>query len=167
MNNLTAEKESAILAALAAKVTAAAGVFRVIADEPLINSKGEFIEKLMVENVDGKLETKFIKIDLIGFRDSTEYGCDEAPTVYLKYRLHILQSYREIRSDDSASRTDLKTLILNLRNAFLETENNARKILPGCETSPLVLTRDILLDVDELTGVFGHIADLTCEVEVV
>lgn len=166
MPNLTSEIESEILAALKLKIESVSGASNVIADEPFFDSKQDFIESLTVQNIDDELETSYIKIDYLGWRDSLTDGCDDMPVVFVKYRIHSFAQYKEVRSDDSTSQKDFKVLDINLRNKFLETQNNARSLAANSEHTPLTLQNDIILDEDSLTGIFGHIADYSIEVEI-
>lgn len=163
--NLTPEKEEQILEALKAKIESVPNASNVIADEPFFDSKQDYVKKLTVLNVENVRETKYIKIDYLGWRDSATDGCDDNPVVFLKYKLRSFQQYKEVRSDLSTSAKDIKVLDINLRNKFLEAENNARLLAPNSEHRPLVLISDIILDVDEPTGIYGHIAEYSIEVE--
>ena len=164
--NLTPERELTITAAVKAKIETVTGAVNVIAAEPFFDSKNDYIDGLTVPNIDGELETVFIKIDYLGWRDSLTDGCDDDPVVFVRYRIHAFHGYKEVRSDDSTSANDIKSLDLNLRNEFRRTADHARRIVPNCETQPLSLQRDIFVGVDALTGAFGHIADYLLEVEV-
>ncbi len=166
MPNLTPEKEVEILEALRVKVASAEGASNVVADEPLLDSKDDVLETICVQNVDDETEVKFIKIDFVKFEDSKTDGCEDSPVVYATYNFHLFQQYKEKRSDNSTSTADFKRLVLNLRNLFLITENNARRLAANCEHLPLKQTNQITLGNDELTGFYGHFTDLECKVEI-
>lgn len=103
----------------------------------------------------------------MGFEDSTgDDGCEDMPLVYATYNLHLFQQFNSKRADDSTSTKDMKALVLNLRNRFLETENNARKLTENSESLPLSQNNFILLDNDPLTGYYGHFVDLKLRVEI-
>lgn len=162
MANLTPEKEKQILEALKAKFELYAA--NVITDEPLFDSKQDVVDAITIENVDQETEVVYCKLSLSGFEDSATDGCDDEPVVFLTYTAHLFRQYKEKRSDDSTSENDLKALILNLRNKFLE---RGRELLADCEHAPLRQTTFIILGDDPLTGAFGHYVDLTCRVEIV
>ena len=166
MPNLTDEKEAEILEALRAKVASLPNAKNVIADEPLLDSKQDVLKTICVQNTDKKTEVKYIKIDFLGFEDSATDGCEDNPVVYLSYNLHVFQQYVEKRKDNSTSTKDVKKLVIDLRNLFLVTENNARVILPNTETQPLTQNQFIILNDDPLTGAYGHYVDLICKVTV-
>lgn len=166
MPNLTTVIESQILAALRAKVAAVAGAQNVVADEPLFDSKSDVLKTICVRAIDNKTEVKYIKIDFLQFEDSTTDGCDDMPVVFVSYNCHLFQQYREKRNDNSTSTQDIKQLVINLRNRFLETENNARKLTANSEHQPLKQQNFIILDNDPLTGAYGHFTDLICKVEI-
>lgn len=161
MPNLTPEIESAVLPAVKAKVESVSSADNVFADDPSIDSKHDFIEKLVVQNVDGESETKYIKIDYLGWRDSLTDGCDDDPVVFLRYKIRLFHQWKPARSDNSTPAIDIKSLDLQIRNKFLETN----RTLASGENLPLVTLADIILGVDELTGVYGYIRDLLLEVE--
>ncbi len=163
---LTSEKEAQILEALRARIAAIPGAVNVIADEPLLDSKQDVIKKFCVKTVGNKTEVQYIKIDYAGWRDHAEMGCEDDPVVFLKYKIHSFRQYREKRPDNSTSSGDIKALDIALHNKFRETANKARFLLEKAEHLPLVLIRDIILDDDELTGCYGHIADYFIEVEI-
>lgn len=167
MPNLTIEKEALVLAALKSKLESVAGAENVVADEPLLDSKQDFLDTICVQNVDDETEVKYIKIDFLGFEDSSTDGCDDNPVVFVSYNCHVFQQYKEIRGDDSASSRDIKRLVIGLRNRFLETANNARRLAADCEHQPLRQNNFIILGDDPLTGAYGHYADLICKVEIV
>ena len=166
MPNLTAAKETAILEALGVKIASLPNAKNVIADEPLLDSKQDVLKTICVKSVDKKTEVQYIKIDFLGFRDSTTDGCEDNPVVYLSYNLHIFQQLVEKRSDNSTSTKDVKKLVIDLRNLFLLTENNARILLPNTESQPLRQNNFIILGDDPLTGAYGHYIDLVCTVTV-
>ena len=166
MHNLTPEKEALILESLRVKVASAEGASNVVADEPLLDSKDDVLETICVQNVDDETEVKFIKIDFAKFEDSKTDGCEDNPVVYIVYNFHAFQQYKAKRTDNSTSTSDFKKLVLNLRNLFLVTENNARRIAANCESTPLIQTTPIILGNDDLTGFYGHFTDLTCKVEI-
>ncbi len=165
MPNLTPEKELLILTALKAKIETVPGAVNVIADEPLLDSKQDVLDIICRSNVDDETEVVYLKIDFLGFQDSATDGCDDNPVVFLNYNLHVFQGFKEIRSDNSTSAADLKRLVINLRNEFLRTDDNARQLAPNCESAPLRQNNFIILDNDPLTGAYGHIADLIAKVE--
>ena len=163
MPNLTPEKELEILAALKAKFQLHA--INVITDEPLFDSKHDVLDTICVENVDGGVEVVYCKLALSGFQDSATDGCDDMPVVFLTYTAHLFWGYtEERRSDGSTSENDLKKIVLDLRNKFLE---EGRELVDGCEHAPLVQSAFIILGDDPFPGVYGHFVDLTCRVEVV
>lgn len=166
MPNLTPAIESEILTALKTKILSASGASNVIADEPLLDSKFDVAKTICVRAIDNKTEVKYIKIDFLGFEDSPTDGCDDMPVVYISYNLHVFQQYREKRSDDSTSTNDVKTLVINLRNRFLETDNRARFFGGNAEHQPLRQNNFILLGNDPLTGAYGHFTDLICKIEI-
>lgn len=166
MTNFTSQKEALILEALRAKIASVPGARNVIADEPLLDSKQDVLKKFCVQTAGGKTEVQYIKIDYLGWRDDAEMGCEDNPVVFLKYRIHSFRQYREIRPDNSTSSADIKALDINLHNRFRETKNRAHFLTENCEHAPLVLIKDIILGVDELTGAEGHIADYSIEVEI-
>ena len=165
MPNLTTTAEALILAALSAKILAVAGVANVVIDEPLLDSKFDVLKTICVRAVDGKTEVKYLKIDFLGFVDSATDGCDDEPLVFIRYKLHAFQQYRDKRADGTTSTNDIKRLVINLRNEFLRTDNKARRILEKCETQPLKQENFIILGNDPLTGAYGHFTDLICTVE--
>lgn len=162
MPNLTPEIESAVLLALKAKVETVASADNVIIADPLIDSKQDFIAELTVQNVDNELETKYCKIDYLGWRDSLTDGCDDAPVVFLRYKIRLVHQYKPARSDASTPANDIKDLDLNLRNKFLETD----RTLASGENLPLTSLNDMILAVDELTGIYGYIRELLLEIEI-
>lgn len=166
MPNLTPEKEAEILEALRVKVAACDGAANVVADEPLLDSKDDVLDAICVQNVDDETEVTFIKIDFLKFEDSKTDGCEDNPVVYAVYNLHLFQQFKEKRSDDSTSTGDIKRLVLNLRNLFLATKNNARRLAAYSEHLPLAQSNSIILGNDELTGFYGHFTDLLCKVEI-
>ncbi len=170
MTNFTSQNEALILEALRAKIASVPGARNVIADEPLLDSKQDVLKKFCVQTAGGKTEVQYIKIDYLGWRDDAEMGCEDNPVVFLKYKIHSFRQYREIRPDNSTSSADIKALDIALHNRFRETKgvtkNNARNLTAFSEHAPLVLIKDIILGVDELTGAFGHIADYSIEVEI-
>lgn len=166
MQTLTAEKEVLILTALAAKVGSVPGARNVIADEPLLDSKQDVLDTICIQNTDDETEVVYIKIDFLGFEDNAEEGCEDNPLTYLDYNLHVFQGYKEVRADGSSSATDIKRLVLNLRNRFLETDAGARALVADCETLPLRQDKFIILDNDPLTGAYGHFVDLIARVEI-
>ena len=166
MPNLTPQKELDILEALRVKIASLSNAKNVIADEPLLDSKQDALKIICVQNVDKRTEVRYIKIDFLGFRDSPTDGCEDNPVVFLSYNLHIFQQYVEKRSDNSTSTKDEKKLVIDLRNLFLETANNARILLPNCESQPLKPNNFIILGDDPLTGAYGHYIDLICTVTV-
>lgn len=164
MPNLTPEKEAEILEALRAKVATAEGAANVVSDEPLLDSKDDVLETICFQNSDDETEVKFIKIDFVKFEDSKTDGCEDNPVVYATYNFHLFQQFKDKRTDNSTSTADFKKLVLSLRNLFLVTANNARRVAANCETAPLVQQNPIILGNDELTGFYGHFTDLTCKV---
>lgn len=166
MPNLTPEKEAEILAALKAKVASVTGAINVVAGEPLLDSKSDVLKTICHKNLDNKTEVRYLKIDFLGFTDSAEDGCEDMPVVFVSYNLHLFHQFVEKRSDASSSAKDIKTLVMNLRNKFLETAENARSLAADCEHAPLVQNKFIILGNDELTGYYGHFTDLTLKVEI-
>lgn len=166
MQTLTPEKELEILAALKAKIVAVPGATNVIADEPLFDSKDDILDAICLQNADDETEVVYLKIDFLQFEDSETDGCEDNPVSFLSYNLHVFQQYSEKRSDDSSGLNDLKAFLINLRNRFRETDNNARQLLAGCETEPLKQNNFIVLGNDPLTGAYGHFTDLLCKVTV-
>lgn len=166
MPNLTPEKEAEILAAIKAKIESVPGAINVVADEPLLDSKQDVLKTICFKNIDNKTEVRYLKIDFSGFTDSAEEGCEDEPVVFISYKLHLFHQFVEKRTDASSSAKDIKTLVLNLRNKFLETDDNARSLATDCESTPLVQNKFIILGNDELTGYYGHFTDLTLKVEI-
>lgn len=165
MPNLTPEKEAQILTGLQSKFQSVAGADNVLIENPLIDSKQDIVDLVTVQNIDDETEVKYIYLSFQGFEDSATDGCDDMPSVTLKYNAHVAHGYKEKRSDDSSSEKDIKALVLNLRNKFL----NKNRALPGvenCETTPLVQTNFIILDSDPLTGADAFYTDLLVKVEV-
>jgi len=166
MPNLTAEKELEILEALRVKIAATPGAINVVADEPLLDSKHDVLKTICFKSVDDKTEVRYLKIDFLGYTDDAENGCEDNPVCYLNYNLHLFHGFVEKRSDDSSSAKDIKALVINLRAAFLPFKNGERQVAEICESIPLVQNKFIILGEDELTGNYGHIADLTLKVEI-
>lgn len=166
MQTLTPEKELLILAALKAKIESVPGAVNVVADEPLLDSKQDFLDAICVQTSDDETEVVYLKIDFLGFEDSETDGCEDNPVSFLSYNLHAFQQYKELRGDGSSGLKDIKALLLNFRNRFLETDNNARILLAGCELQPLTQKTFIVLDNDPLTGAYGHYFDLIARIEV-
>ena len=164
MPNLTPEKETEILEALRLKIATLPNAKNVVASEPLLDSKQDVLKTICVQNLDKRTEVQYIKIDFLGFEDSVADGCEDNPIVYLSYNLHIFQQYVEKRSDNSTSTLDIKRLVIDLRNLFLITANNARILLPNCEHQPLTQNQFIVLNDDPLTRAYGHFVDLICKV---
>lgn len=168
MPSLTSEKEAAILEALKLKVESVPGVINVITNEPLLDSKQDILRKFCVKHAGNKNKTEvvYLKVDFLGFEDSLTDGCEDNPVVFLSYNLHVFQGYQEIRTDGSTSAGDIKQLVINLRNEFLRTQNNARRLAAGSESTPLRQNNFIILDNDPLTGAYGHYVDLIARVEI-
>lgn len=164
MPNLTPALESEIIEALVAKIALVDGADNVIHVEPLIDSKADFIDELTIQNIDEVLETKYIKIDYLGWRDSPVDGCDDNPVVFLRYKIRLFHQYAAPRSNESTPHGDLKTLDLLLRGKFLEPN---RTLAAGSEHTPLTSLSDMLLIDDELTGVFGYSRELQIEIEII
>lgn len=166
MTNFTTEKIAEITEALRAKIAAVPGASNVVASEPLLGSKDEVLDTICVQNSDEETEIKYIKIDYAGWRDSEEYGCEDNPVVFARFKIHSFQGYNEIRANGTTSANDIRNLDINLHNRFRETANYARRLAANCEHAPLALSKDIVLEADELTGAYGHTADYTIEVEI-
>ena len=166
MRDPRCEQLSAILAALTDKIESVAGARNVVADEPLLDSKQDFLDTICVQNSEDETEVVYLKIDFLGFQDSDTDGCEDNPVSFLSYNLHAFQQYRDVRGDGSTGLKDIKALLLNLRNRFRETDNNARLLLSGCELQPLTQKTFIVLNNDPLTGAYGHFFDLIAKIEV-
>lgn len=167
MQNLNPEIEASILEALRVKISSVEGATNVIADEPLLDSKQDVLDTICVQNSDDETEVKYLKIDFLGFEDSPgDDGCEDMPLVYATYNLHLFQQFNSKRQDESTSTKDVKAVVLNLRNKFLETANNARRLAPNCESLPVSQNNFIILDNDPLTGYYGHFVDLKLRVEI-
>jgi hypothetical protein len=165
MPNLTPEKELLILAALQSKFQSVEGADNVLIENPLIDSKQDVVDLVTVPNIDDELEVKYIYLSFQGFEDSATDGCDDMPSVILKYNAHVVHCYKEKRSDASSSEQDIKALVLNLRNKFLN-KNRTLTGVENSETAPLVQTNFIILDVDPLTGADAFFTDFLVKVEI-
>ena len=163
MPNLTPEKESNILAALALKFGTVSGIENVTSEDELIDSKQDAIDAICTRDSDNATVVKYAQVKYAGWRDSATDGCDDNPVVFLKYSVRIFQQYTARRSDLTTPYQDIKLLDINLHNKFREKN---RALLEKCEWQPLVPVSDIILDVDELTGIFGYSRNYTLEVEV-
>ncbi|MEO6588887.1 MAG: hypothetical protein ABIP06_06115 [Pyrinomonadaceae bacterium] len=164
MPNLTPALENEIITALDAKISTVDGADNVIYVEPLIDSKADFIDELTVQNIDSAIETRYIKIDYLGWRDSPVDGCDDNPVTFIRYKIRLFHSYSGPRSDASTPHGDIKTLDLLLHSKFLEP---VRTLAANSEHAPLVSIQDMILNEDELTGVFGYSRELSIEIEVI
>lgn len=163
---LTPEKELAILTALKAKFEEVADVSNVIIDDDLFDSEQDVIEKLSIQKTsDDETEVKFIYLSFASFEDQAEDGCEDDPAVIVNYNARVFWQYKEKRADNSRIASDFKSLILNLRNKFLN-KNRTLAGIEKCETAPLVQNNSIILDNDDLTGFYGYIADFTVPVEI-
>jgi hypothetical protein len=160
---LTPEKELTIREALGEKIALITGTAFI--RRPMIDSKQDWAEILGKTNVDDELEVKICTVDLLGFTDSAEEGCDDDPVVILTYSVHLCNQYKESRSDDSNSTDDFASAVLALRNKFLEKDRSLAA-LAKVESLPLTQSGFIILGIDPLTGSFGHFVDLQIKVEV-
>ena len=160
---ITPDKESLILITLAAKIATVDGVSNIITDEPLFDSKSDIIDEITIKNVDKEIEVKFCKIEYLGWRDSETDGCDDDPTVFLKYRIRVFHGYKTTRSDGSSPAADIKKLDILMHNKFREKN---RLLAINCEHQPLVPVSDIILS-EETVGIYGYTRDYFLEVEVV
>lgn len=166
MPNLTPEKELEILEALRSKVASVPGAINVITNEPMLDSKHDVLDSVCFQNADDETEVRYLKIDLLGFSDLPEEGCEDNPVVNLNYNLHLFHQLKEVRTDGSSSLKDIKKLVIDLRNAFLPFKNNARRLAENCTHLPLVQGKFIILGSDDVTGYYGHFTDLICKVEI-
>lgn len=162
---LDAAKELTIRTALGEKIAAiTASVF---IRRPMIDSKNDWVDLLGKLNVDGELEVRYCTVDLAGFTDSAEEGCDDDPVVNLTYSVHLFHEYKEGRSNNSNSTDDFTAAVLSLRNAFLDADRSlGTPALAKVETLPLVQSGFIILGTDPVTGSYGHFVDLIASVEV-
>ena len=162
---LTPQKEQLILNALKVKFEGVSDVSNVVVENPMIDSKRDVLELLGVQNSDGESEIKYIYLSFLGFTDSEEDGCEDDPAVTLNYNAHVVWQFKEKRTDDTTSEKDFKTLVLNLRSKFLEKNRTLPQIALS-ETTPLRQVNFIITGTDDLTGIFGHIADFQVNVEI-
>src|ERR1043165_6491401 len=108
--SLTPAIEITVINALKAKFEAVPGVSNCLIENPLVDSKQDAVDKLTVQNIDEETEVKYIYISFLGFEDSATDGCDDNPSVNLKYNAHVFLGYKERRSDNSSSEKDFKAL---------------------------------------------------------
>ncbi|HEX8248971.1 MAG TPA: hypothetical protein VF599_12410 [Pyrinomonadaceae bacterium] len=163
MPNLTPEKEQEILDALAAKLAAIEGIDNIVTDDFYTDSKHDVLDRLTVQNSDDETEIKYCYLTFQSFEDSTTDGCDDNPVVFLVYNAHLMWQYKPARSDGSTPQKDLKRLVINLRNKFLQKN---RTLAENCEHLPLKQNNFIILGDDPLTDVEGYYVDLQIKVEI-
>lgn len=160
---LTAAKEKSIREALGTKVALVTG--SAFVRRPLIDSKQDWVTLLGVVNADDEYEIKYCTVDLAGFNDSDQEGCDDDPVVTITYQCHLFHEYKETRVADSSNSTDdFNAAFLTLRNTFLD-DDRSLAALDRVESLPLAQTAFIILGTDTLTGAFGHYVDFTIAVE--
>lgn len=60
MQNLNPQIEANILEALRVKISAVEGAVKVIADEPLLDSKHDVLDTICIQNSDDETEVKYL-----------------------------------------------------------------------------------------------------------
>ncbi len=157
-----AEVESLVRAQIAQRVAAIAGIGRCFTETFLVSGKQQFVERFGIEATDGETEARYALAEFAGFED-TPRGCDEDPHYYLVYRLRAVFEFAE-RANGSCSADDVAGFVMRLREAFLRARDlGVERII--CE--PLVMTKQVTLEEDNLTGIWGYVAGFRVKVEVV
>lgn len=165
--NLTPAKERLIRAALRDKILSVCG-FAVFTDKPLINGKQDFIAQFYkpeTQHAGGNL-CKYALIEFRQFTDTNE-GCADNPVVLIDYAIHaFVEFYGPSGAASDNSLNELTAFILDFRNAILLTPILTLSDASEQALNPLVQPNFIITDNDDLTGLAGHVVDLTLQVEI-
>jgi hypothetical protein len=167
MPKLTPEKELELRAQIKTDVESVENTGAVFSKPEFFTSKQDFVARCTKQMVNGDdREVQFCQISFFGFEDLPNAGsavCADDPPVRAIFRLHLFHEYVAKRSDNTNSHDTFTAMILNLRNKFLETQDQGEYT----ERTPLTPDQFIIFGQENefFPGAYGHYTNLTVKVE--